>query len=171
MTSRATAANAVGLGGMLFLLLALLLPLAAARHVHHIRTGRWRPHQTVFMAVLAGVFAAAVITLRDRPALLVVLAASSAVYTVMWRRARLRPYLDRLFAHMGVVGWAAFLALGGLTDTVWVPEQRSGLRDGTAVTGYVMNVQSPHTEVLTEDGRNIRELLSADVASRTDTGE
>ncbi|QKG24237.1 hypothetical protein [Actinomadura verrucosospora] len=212
MAAKATGVNAVGLGGMLFLLLrllavahydwhvafsladainfgdvigvvvgtflgagtftglllALLLPLAVARHVHHIRTGRWRPHQSVFIAVLGGVFAAALITLHVRPALLIVLAASAAFFTVMWRQAGLRPYLNKVFAHMGVVGWAAFLALGGLTDTVWVPEQRIGLRDGTSVTGYVMNVQSPYTEVLTEHGRDIRELLSGDVVSRTD---
>ncbi|MFC4056375.1 hypothetical protein ACFOY4_42390 [Actinomadura syzygii] len=113
MASKATGVNAVGLGGILFLLLRLLavahynwhvafslassvnfgdvigvvvgtflgaatltgvllavvLPLAFARHVQHVRRGEWKPHQTVFMAALAGVFAAAVITLRDWPTL------------------------------------------------------------------------------------------------------
>ncbi|QXJ19753.1 hypothetical protein AGRA3207_000337 [Actinomadura graeca] len=214
MASRATGVNAVGLGGMLFLLLrllavahydwqvafslsdsinfddvigvvvgtflgagtltgvllALVLPLAVARHVRHLRDGDWKPHQAVFMAVLAGVFAAALITLRAWPTLLVVLGSSTAVFTVMWRHGPLRPYLYKVYAHMGVVGWLAFLALGGLTDTVWVPEERIGLRGGGSVTGYVMNVQSPYTKILTADGRDIRVLMSEDVVSRADAG-
>ncbi len=46
--------------------------------------------------------------------------------------------------------------------------RRVGLRDGSTVTGYVMNAQSPYTEVLTADGRDIRNLISGDAVSLTD---
>lgn len=159
----------LGAGTWTGVLLALVLPLAVARHVRHVRQGNWRPHETVLIAVLIAVFTAALVTLRAWPALLTVLGTGTAVFAVMRRHGPLRPYLDRLLAHIGVVGWLAFLALGGLTDTVWVPEQRIGLRDGTTVTGYVMDVHSPYTEVLTANGRKIRFLMTEAVISRAET--
>ena len=149
-------------------LLALVLPLAVVRHVRHLREGEWKPHQTVFIVVLAGVFFAAVITLRNWPTLVAVLVASAVLLAVLRQRG---PYLSKVFAHMGVVVWLAFLALGGLTDAVWVPEQRLVLRDGSTVTGYVMTVQSPYTEVLTAKDRKIRILMSQNVVSRTDVDD
>ncbi|TDB71024.1 hypothetical protein E1264_42660 [Actinomadura sp. KC216] len=161
----------LGAGTLTGVVLAMVLPLAVARHVHHVVRGEWRPHQTVFLAVLVGVLVAALITLRSWPGLVVALVVSTSVFTVMWRRGPLRPYLSKIFAHMGVVIGLAFLGLGGLTDTVWVPEQRIGLRDGTTITGYVMEVQSPYTEVLTEEGRDIRIVMSGEVVSRTDADD
>ncbi|MFD0904097.1 hypothetical protein [Actinomadura sediminis] len=158
----------LGAGTWTGVLLALVLPFAVARHVRHVREGNWRPHRTVLLAVLIAVFTAALVTLRAWPALLIVLAVGTAVFAVMWRRGPLKPYLDGVFAHLGVVGWAAFLALGGLTDTVWVPEQHLRLRDGSTLTGYVMEVHSPYTEVLTADDREIRFLMTGDVVSRTE---
>ncbi|MEV4252048.1 hypothetical protein AB0J52_02650 [Spirillospora sp. NPDC049652] len=158
----------LGAAGFTAVLLALVLPVAVVHHVRRLRERNWRPHDLVMLAVLVGVFAAALITLRDWATLLVVLALSSAFLLAVQRDGRARGWLERASAHLGVMVWLALFALAGLTDTVWVPEERLVLKDGGAVTGYVMDVRSPYTEVLTAHDRRIRIVTSENVVSRAE---
>ncbi|RFU43534.1 hypothetical protein DZF91_00615 [Actinomadura logoneensis] len=158
----------LGAAGFTAVLLALLLPVAVVHHVRRLRERTWRPHDLVMLAVLVGVFAAALITLRDWVTLLVVLAVSSAFLLAVQRDGRARGWLERASAHLGAMVWLALFALAGLTDTVWVPEERLVLKDGGAVSGYVMDVHSPYTEVLTAHDRRIRIVTSENVVSRAE---
>lgn len=159
----------LGAGAVTAVILAVLLPIAYLHHIRHVRDREWQPHQLVMLGVLTGVFAAALITLRDWVTLLVVLAVSTLFVLIMMRSGPARTYLEKASGHLGVAVWLGMFALGALTDTVWVPQERLGLKDGSTVVGYVMDVHSPYTEVLTSHGREIRVLMSQNVVSRAET--
>ncbi|MEV5573534.1 hypothetical protein AB0L06_26115 [Spirillospora sp. NPDC052269] len=158
----------LGASGLSAIVLALVLPVAVVHHVKRVRDRNWKPHHLVILAVLIGVFVAAVITLRDWVTLLVVLAISSLFLLVVRRNGPALPWLEKASAHLGVTVWLGLFALAGLTDTVWVPEQRLMLKDGATLDGYVMAVDSPYTEVLTASDRRIRILVSQDVVARAE---
>ncbi|WP_051467338.1 hypothetical protein [Actinomadura oligospora] len=158
----------LGAGGLAAIILALVLPVAVVHHFRRLRERDWKPHHLVMLAVLIGVFVAAVITLRDWVTLLVVLAISTLFLVVLLRQGPARPWLEKASAHLGVTVWLGLFALAGLTDTVWVPEQRLTLKDGATLDGYVMDVHSPYTQVLTARGREIRILMSQDVVARSE---
>ncbi|MFC5186630.1 hypothetical protein [Actinomadura harenae] len=158
----------LGAGSLTAIILALILPVAFLHHYKRLRDRDWRPHHLVMLAVLVGVFVAAVITLRDWATLLVVLVISTAFMIVVLRDGPGRPWLEKASSHLGVTVWLGLFALAGLTDTVWVPEAILTLRDGGTVSGYIIDVHSPYTEVLTAHGRQIRVVMSQDVVSRAE---
>ena len=150
------------------ILLAVILPLALARHFRHVKEGAWAPHQTVLIAFTVGIFVAAVVTFRDWPTLLLILAASAVVLAVLRWSSRGRRVAGELVAKTNAIILLGLLLLAGTTGTVWVPKEIITMKNGERFEAYVMKTASPFLIVLTARDRKDEIIVATDVASRRD---
>ncbi|GAB3659304.1 hypothetical protein GCM10027589_20360 [Actinocorallia lasiicapitis] len=147
-------------------LVAFLLPLLVGRHLRQIMNGQWYVGSTLAIVVLSGLFATALITYRLWVAV-VVLAVGFAARAVVWFSGLGEGFLDRITARMGMLSVIAVLVMAGVTDSMWVPEERIELHQGELV-GYVVSDTGAFVKVLTAQEREIRIVSDEQVLARTE---